>query len=58
MTAGTAIYAFTGKHEIEEVWDLYQDLRTMPWQPGTTPTSSPIIAPTSDGLVLGINGAF
>jgi hypothetical protein len=57
---GLGAFGFATKHQVEEVWDLYKDLRELPWLPGVTPEIplQPVLAPTEGGLVLGIGGGF
>jgi hypothetical protein len=60
LLSGFGTWSLTGmRHNVEELWDLYQDLRELPWAPGTsTPTLAPIIAPSSSGLMLGVGATF
>lgn len=62
LMAGLGTYSLTGmRHNVEELWDLYQDLRELPWAPGTQQSTTgvmPIIAPHSNGLMLGVGATF
>lgn len=61
LMMGLGTWSLTGmRHNVEELWDLYQDLRELPWAPGTqeSTTIAPIIAPSSDGLMLGVGATF
>lgn len=62
VLTGLGTYSLTGmRHNVEELWDLYQDLRELPFAPGTQPaaaTLTPIIAPSAGGLTVGVGAAF
>lgn len=62
LMAGLGTWSLTGmRHNVEELWDLYQDLREIPWAPGTQSTGvtlAPLVAPTSNGLMLGVGASF
>jgi len=61
LVTGFGAYSLTGmRHNVEELWDLYQDLRELPWAPGESPKVSftPIVAPVQGGLSIGVGGGF
>ncbi len=61
LVMGFGAYSLTGmRHNVEELWDLYQDLRELPWAPGESPKVSltPILAPVQGGLSIGVGGGF
>jgi hypothetical protein len=61
LIMGFGAYSLTGmRHNVEELWDLYQDLRELPWAPGESPkvTLTPLLAPVQGGLSIGVGAAF
>ena len=61
MMAGLGTYSLTGmRHNVEELWDLYQDLRELPWAPGTQATTTfvPVLAPIPGGMSVGVGVGF
>lgn len=54
--------ALSGRNAIEETWQLYRDLRTIPWEPGAPPelkpVVTPVLAPIDGGLLVGLDGRF